>query len=391
MNRRQDDQCKRPPRFVYFDAFAGPGSHKGTSEVLNDAIPYRDVSFGSPLVALHALFYAMEKGTNNSQLLLVFEDSKQEHIRQLKKTVADYFNTRSSVGSNNNECNVTRNNGNNGEETNSIEYTVVKKINVRYDIQIIFVQSKFCDFDICNYIPEDFRHSPMISFIDPFGYSDTPMSEVKKFIGHEKEILINVMSSFIHRFKNKHVDQIKGLFGVNNLPTWTDCKGLSNLYQKQLENNYEIGNGENGDRERGDGEGGDGGEGVEEKTVEEGGDGEGGDGGEGVEEGTVEEGGDGEEGVEEGTVEEGGDEEGGDGGEGVEKGTVKTLSFQLKWPKSNVCNLIFFSCNQESLKMMKQCMSTLQNDESDLCFNEKIFCPNNPQLNKIYCQCRHCK
>jgi len=85
----------------------------------------------------------------------------------------------------------------------------------KFKIHIRFVHSKFSEFDSDKYMPDDYLKTPGITFIDPFGFKDIPMSQVRKFLGHRKDVLLNLMSSFIHRFKNKYPGIMEKLFGTN--------------------------------------------------------------------------------------------------------------------------------------------------------------------------------
>ena len=169
-------------RFTYFDAFSGPGKHDenepGNSCIENIDIPYRDRTYGSPLVAMDALFSAMEKnGKSSCKVKLVFEDANPTYLERLKENIKQYFE---------NEIEYPRKDKNgvqyfteifktdNGDDK-SLHYTVKnQKRNVPFDIQISFVHSEFSDFDVKEIMPDDFQVTPGITFIDPFGYKDIP-------------------------------------------------------------------------------------------------------------------------------------------------------------------------------------------------------------------------
>lgn len=90
--------------------------------------------------------------------------------------------------------------------------------------------------------------TPTFAFIDPFGYSHTPMSTISRLMQNQRcEVLINFMHNFINRFlsfdnetNEGHYDQ---LFGT---PTWRTIieqplepkdreRQLHDLYQNQLQ------------------------------------------------------------------------------------------------------------------------------------------------------------
>ena len=58
---------------------------------------------------------------------------------------------------------------------------------------------------------QDFK---LLAFIDPFGYSHTPMSCIQKYIGEGKEIFINFMSSFVNRFFETNIEAVCDLYGL---------------------------------------------------------------------------------------------------------------------------------------------------------------------------------
>lgn len=55
----------------------------------------------------------------------------------------------------------------------------------------------------------------LVAFIDPFGYTQIPMSHVQKFVGSKKEIFITFMSKFVNRFFEVQAEQMQKLFGLN--------------------------------------------------------------------------------------------------------------------------------------------------------------------------------
>lgn len=55
----------------------------------------------------------------------------------------------------------------------------------------------------------------LVTFIDPFGYTQTPMYHVEKFLGSRKEIFINFMSPYVNRFFTRNEDGMCKLFGMD--------------------------------------------------------------------------------------------------------------------------------------------------------------------------------
>ena len=56
---------------------------------------------------------------------------------------------------------------------------------------------------------------PSLAFIDPYGYSHTPWTRVREYIGYRKEVFLNLMSSYINRFISEKPEQIAELFGCS--------------------------------------------------------------------------------------------------------------------------------------------------------------------------------
>ncbi len=87
---------------------------------------------------------------------------------------------------------------------------------------------------------------PTFAFLDPFGYSQIPMSIVKNYLGEQRTVLINVMIGFMNRFKKleNHKPIINELYGCMD---WQDIseglepaeryKRYAKLYERQLKQN----------------------------------------------------------------------------------------------------------------------------------------------------------
>jgi three-Cys-motif partner protein len=88
------------------------------------------------------------------------------------------------------------------------------------------------------------RLAPTFAFVDPFGWSQTPFSIVKRLLTNDKcELLINFMYEDINRFigVSEHADKWDHLFGTED---WRDIvaiqqasqrrRAIHDLYQRQL-------------------------------------------------------------------------------------------------------------------------------------------------------------
>lgn len=235
--QRQTD--KNDYHLTYFDAFSGRGRYgnpatnnqeevqetgesereevqqKGEKqeekEKTNSKCPFDDESFGSPLVALQAIFkHVSEKAIyGKKKILLVFVEKDESRFKNLKKNVFEYLDNKqdySKYKSRDDQINV------------SISKDVDHQNNVSLDIKLYC-----CDFRDFN--NADIRNNwPMVSFFDPFGFSQIPMEKLLDYVGNRKSIIINLMVESINRFKNtkKNEMNFKELFGCSENENWKD-------------------------------------------------------------------------------------------------------------------------------------------------------------------------
>lgn len=182
-------------RVVYIDGFAGPGV-------------YSRGEHGSPVIALK---------------------SALEHASRIKGEIAFLF----------------------------IELDPERKQSLERSIGALTLPSNFrvtihlgkCDETI-NSLLDDLdraggKLAPTFAFLDPFGFSHTPFSLVKRLMGHQKcEVLITFMYEEINRFltQEQMPQHFDSLFGC---PAWAQARELlipgqrkvflRDLYRKQLE------------------------------------------------------------------------------------------------------------------------------------------------------------
>jgi three-Cys-motif partner protein len=156
---------------VYVDGFCGPGKYRGGED-------------GSPIIAIrHANLVANK--FDNLRIKIVCVDREAVVIEHLRKTVGAL----------------------------SIHNP---KVAIHYE--------KSCFADL---VPDLFRKFeikdwPMFSFVDPFGFGDSPFEKIKPLMkNHSSEIFVNFMCGFVNRFK-QHQDpdirrKIIDLVGTENL------------------------------------------------------------------------------------------------------------------------------------------------------------------------------
>ena len=138
-------------RIVYIDGFAGPGIYdKGEN--------------GSPLIAINAALEHIQP--IQSQLVFYFIEYDQERFKILKNLLKDY--------------------------------------NLPSNFKVEIINDKFDEHltEVLDTVDSQFsRSAPTFAFIDPFGYSHTPFSIVKRLASNPKcEMLITFMYEEINRF-----------------------------------------------------------------------------------------------------------------------------------------------------------------------------------------------
>lgn len=192
-------------RILYIDGFAGPGKYldKKGLPTIN----------GSPLIALNAAI--KHKLPLETEIIFLFIEARHDRCEYLKGLLA----------------------------------SISLPKNMKYEVK----ESKFDEtiFSLLDYLDEQKKRlTPAFVFVDPFGYSDTPLSVIKRIMENPKcEVLINFMYLDVNRFlsdpdKVKHFDL---LFGTDE---WRKIAKLKNprerklkicgLYQKQLRKEAEI-------------------------------------------------------------------------------------------------------------------------------------------------------
>jgi len=183
-------------RILYIDGFAGPGEYsKGEP--------------GSPVIAINTA--KEHKLKLNAEILFLFIEAREDRCNHLKEILRH----------------------------------IDVPDNMKYNVEC----SKFDESltSLFNYLDEQKKHiAPTFAFIDPFGYSDTPFSIIKRIMKNKKcEVLITFMSGFISRFLSdqRKEELFDSFFGTTK---WREIissneseerreKKLVTLYQNQLE------------------------------------------------------------------------------------------------------------------------------------------------------------
>jgi len=143
---------------LYIDGFAGPGKYLDQNN--------RPTIDGSPLIAINAAL--KHKLPLHAEIIFIFIELDPERCQHLGNLLA--------------------------------QFTLPS--NMKYEVKC----EKFDETlsSILNYLDEQHKQlAPTFAFIDPFGFSDTPFSVIKRIMKNPKcEVLITFMYKDINRFLN---------------------------------------------------------------------------------------------------------------------------------------------------------------------------------------------
>lgn len=156
---------------VYIDGFCGPGKYRTGEE-------------GSPVIAARMASATAEKFRGFKATLILVDE---------KKAALDHLQT----------------------------IDAIRKHHPNVEIRIM--QGEFADkVDEIVDLLKAHPNSPTFSFVDPFGFGDSPFEAFRQLIHNESsEIFVNLMCGFMNRFK-EHPDpqvaaQIKAILGIDDL------------------------------------------------------------------------------------------------------------------------------------------------------------------------------
>jgi three-Cys-motif partner protein len=186
-------------RIIYLDGFAGPGEYQGGEP-------------GSPIIAIDTFLDHRYAPLRDREVLFFFIEQKHDRYEHLKQLLAQ--RTLPPTAS--------------------------------YDV----FEGNF-DETLTGLLDElesqQLRIAPTFAFIDPFGYSHTPMETIRRLMSHPKcEVLITFMYEEINRFLDadytNKAAQYNALFGTTEWNAITKTARtprerrdrLHNLYQDQL-------------------------------------------------------------------------------------------------------------------------------------------------------------
>ena len=156
---------------VYIDGFCGPGNYKTGEE-------------GSPVIAARMASATAERFPNFKATLILVDE---------KKSALDHLQTLEAI----------------------------KKPHP--NVEIIIKQGEFADkVDEIVAFLKAHPNSPTFSFVDPFGFGQSPFEKFKQLMHNENsEIFVNLMCGFMNRFKEhqdpKVIAKIKAILGTDDL------------------------------------------------------------------------------------------------------------------------------------------------------------------------------
>lgn len=190
-------------RIIVLDGFAGPGK-------------YRDGSDGSPVIALDTLLNHKIAMSYGSEVVFYFIEADAPRCQYLEELLASRYS--------------------NGACPSNVTWQVV---NARFDEH---VSSLLDELDSAKS-----NLAPTFAFVDPFGYSHTPMSVISRLMSHPRcEVFVNFMYEEANRFMNwdnpEHDGHYDGLFGTqdwrairqSSLPPIERERRIRELYARQL-------------------------------------------------------------------------------------------------------------------------------------------------------------
>ena len=186
-------------RVIFLDGFAGPGIYDGGEP-------------GSPLIALEALItHDSFPRLARTTFEFVFVEKQTDRFEQLKNEIARFW---------------------------SLQGGRPHNVHIRwFNKEFVTVATEI--------LPELRQSVPTFAFVDPFGWSQAPMSVIRDMLAFKKcEVLVTFMSDQVNRFLT-HPDEslhysLDELFGTGDYRQAADLTGderklfLRELYVKQL-------------------------------------------------------------------------------------------------------------------------------------------------------------
>jgi three-Cys-motif partner protein len=186
-------------RIIYLDGFAGPGVYEGGED-------------GSPVIALQT---AVEHKLvpRFKEIIFFFIEKNKDRAEMLNSVLKKKF------------PNLPKN----------IKYHVVGDVEFASTFQSVLDSLE----------QQGSKIAPTFAFLDPFGYSDIPMSLIDRLLKYDKcEVFVTYMAGFIRRFLEGGKDSaLNECFGTTK---WTVCTTITdptaklncivNVYEEQLRN-----------------------------------------------------------------------------------------------------------------------------------------------------------
>uniref|UniRef100_A0A7M5WQE6 Uncharacterized protein n=1 Tax=Clytia hemisphaerica TaxID=252671 RepID=A0A7M5WQE6_9CNID len=165
------------------------------------------LEYGSPLVSLEALIKTFKERYNKSwqfkRFLYVFEDKQEDYIEKLKRNVRQYLLSADlETKWLEEKQDFWQINIEHSHRKSKNDETIVT---VKAQINILFIVGQFQEFEPDQELFEGSKVrlttcKPMVTFLDPFGYSDTQMDKVIEYLGKRRDVLLFFGVENINRF-----------------------------------------------------------------------------------------------------------------------------------------------------------------------------------------------
>lgn len=191
-------------RILYIDGFAGPGEYTGGD-------------IGSPLIALNAAIEHEAELTD--ELVFVFIEKDPDRCDYLAQKLGEYGSLPDNI-------------------------VVQEPVQGAFDAEMT---------EVLNALDEqNAALAPTFAMVDPFGWSDTPMSVISRIMGHDRaEVLVTFMYEAINRFVEHGNEKIRAQFDeLYGTEEWRRAaefedsdqrrRHLHDLYRDQLKQEADV-------------------------------------------------------------------------------------------------------------------------------------------------------
>jgi three-Cys-motif partner protein len=184
-------------RVLFIDSFSGPGEYIGGED-------------GSPIIALKAYLEHQARERMRGEIVYIFTDERQDRIEYLMNVAVPRLGPLPA--------------------------------NVRIEADASKFDESMTDL-LAGLAEHNHKMAPAFAFLDPFGFSDTPMSLIARILEHpHSEVMVTVMLEPVNRFLTTpnesvavHFDALFGDLAWRELTDVPDrLNALGEFYAEQL-------------------------------------------------------------------------------------------------------------------------------------------------------------